>query len=57
MELNINKCSIISFSQKKKNILDLNYKFLNFKIQRTNLIKDQGVIFDTKMNFYEHITK
>ena len=56
MELNINKCSIISFSQ-KKTILDFNYKFLNLKIQRVYLIIDLGVFFDTKMNFKQHINK
>lgn len=56
MELNINKCSIISFSQ-KKTILDFNYNFINLEIKRVYLINDLGVFFDTKMNFKQHINK
>lgn len=54
MSLNIDKCAIISFSLKKNTLL-FDYKLNNSNLTRTNVIKDLGVFFDTKLSFTFHV--
>lgn len=44
---NINKCHIINFS-KEHNYLIFNHN-LNIILTRTNVLKDLGILFDTKL--------
>lgn len=48
------KCSIISFS--KTQIVEYEYSIGDSILSRVNEVKDLGVIFDTKLNFEQHIT-
>lgn len=56
MELNLNKCSVITFSHKKVNSFS-NYNLNNCPTQRVSLINDLGIFFDTKLKFIDHIHK
>lgn len=56
MELNLNKCSVITFSQKKVNSF-FNYNLNNCPAQRVSLVNDLGIFFDTKLKFIDHIHK
>lgn len=52
--LNNKKCSIITFSRKKKNI-GHNYTISNKVLNRVTQIRDLGVIMDSKLSFIPHI--
>jgi len=54
MELNLNKCSIITFSHKKVNSF-FNYNLNNCPTQRVSLVNDLGIFFDTKLKFNYYI--
>jgi hypothetical protein len=54
LQLNIAKCSIITFSRKKQRIT-YDYNIQNTILLRTSQHKDLGVTFDEKLNFNEHI--
>jgi hypothetical protein len=56
MELNVNKCTTISFSY-KKSIIHFDYNLFNSVIQRVFIINDLGVYFDVKLKFNYHIDK
>lgn len=56
LHLNINKCSIISFTRRK----DVRFQYFNYTINnvllnRSQSIKDLGVTFDAKLSFSNHI--
>lgn len=52
--VNASKCQFISFTRKKKRI-DYVYKINNIDIQRVNIVRDLGVILDSKLTMEEHI--
>ena len=53
LELNINKCHVISYSRKHSTI-DYTYSLGQQNVSRSDKIKDLGVILDSKMTFTEH---
>lgn len=56
LKLNTSKCFSISFSRRNDiRTLQYNYRVNNIAIQRTNTIKDLGVIFDSKLTFSHHV--
>lgn len=57
LALNATKCEILSISRKaNENIISFIYKIDNTALLRTELLKDLGVIFDSKFSFQYHIT-
>jgi hypothetical protein len=52
--LNINKCQTITFSKKRINLVS-NYNLNDIIINETNLIKDLGILFYTKLSCSPHI--
>jgi hypothetical protein len=52
--LNIQKCSVMSFSR-RKTPLEFDYRFDGATISRPDSIKDLGVIFDGKLTFNLHV--
>lgn len=54
MNLNQNKCYILTFSRKTSNII-YDYKINEFILNRVNQTKDLGITVDSKMSFIPHI--
>lgn len=54
MSLNIKKCHIISFTRNRSEI-KFNYSLGNTPLDRVGVIRDLGVIFDSKLTFRPHI--
>lgn len=55
LDLNPLKCSITTFTR-KINIIPSTYSLKNQTLQRSHVIRDLGVIHDSKLLFDEHIT-
>lgn len=55
LELNLNKCFVLTFSRKAMNTIVYNYELNNCAISRCNEMKDLGVIFDSKLTFSKHV--
>ena len=55
MILNFQKCSVISFSRKKKPIA-FDYRLSGVVVTRESCIKNLGVLLDSKLDFNQHIT-
>lgn len=55
LELNVNKCFIVSFT-KNINVINFDYVIEGSIINRKNSIKDLGVIFDEHLTFNDHIS-
>lgn len=53
MHLNINKCSIITFTNKKHKIIHT-YTIEGETLKRLFIVKDLGIYFDEKLSFREH---
>lgn len=53
LSLNIEKCSIVSFSR-KTNILHYDYSLNGLSLSRRTVIKDLGVYFDHRLTFKDH---
>ena len=51
--LNINKCSILSYSRKSQTLIYF-YHINNFPLHRSDSITDLGVTFDVKLDFSLH---
>lgn len=57
LQLNTSKCNVISFSRKSDaNAITFLYKIGDTALNRTDRVKDLGVIFDNKLSFQYHIT-
>lgn len=56
LELNISKCSVMTYTL-KSNYICHQYYILNQSLNRSHVIKDLGVIFDPKLSFELHIRK
>lgn len=54
ISLNVKKCQSISYTR-KRNPLNYTYRFDNEPIQKVNLVRDLGVIFDSKLTMTNHI--
>lgn len=54
LSLNHSKCKIISFYHTKKPIVH-NYKLKDTDILRVDLIRDLGILFDSKLSFLPHL--
>lgn len=55
--LNIAKCNVVSYSRKSEdNIISFIYRINNVALNRTNRMKDLGVIFYNKLTFQHHIS-
>ncbi|RZC40091.1 hypothetical protein BDFB_011205 [Asbolus verrucosus] len=55
MSLNVNKCTVLSYT-KSKNPITYNYVLNNAPVPRRTLIKDLGITFDIKLNFNNHVS-
>lgn len=55
LSVNPAKCSVISFSRKKRTII-YSYNLLGTPIQRVHCIKDLGVLLDAKLSYSQHIS-
>lgn len=53
LELNLNKCQVISFSR-KRSVSHYNYTIQNHNLVRVKQVTDLGIIFDHKLNFNLH---
>lgn len=53
LHLNLEKCSILSVSNKRE-IIRADYRYGDYTFKRVNEQKDLGVIIDSKMNFMAH---
>ena len=57
LKLNINKCKVVSYSRKQ--IIDSNYYIteenIDYILEKVDSIKDLGVIFDSRLNFRNHM--
>lgn len=54
MELNIGKCSAITFTR-KKNVTLYDYSIDGENLKRVSEIKDLGIILDSKLTFDNHV--
>lgn len=54
MFLNIKKCAVVSFTRKNQ-MITFNYDINHEVLERKNVIRDLGVLFDTKLSFKQHI--
>jgi hypothetical protein len=57
MILNVKKCAFITFSRKRGSTIQYDYVINSESLNKVNKIKDLGVIFDSKLNFKDHIDK
>ena len=55
LPLNISKCKVLSFNRQMGHF-DAAYEMNNERLQRVSLIKDLGVIFNSKFSFTEYIS-
>jgi hypothetical protein len=54
LHLNCAKCKVVSFTKKTKPLL-FNYNINGRILSRSNLVRDLGVIFDSRLSFTDHI--
>lgn len=54
LDLNPSKCSVITFSR-KRNLIDFDYCLRNTKLQRNSVVRDLGVLHDSKLLFDSHV--
>ncbi|GBO17437.1 hypothetical protein AVEN_182173-1 [Araneus ventricosus] len=54
LHLNIEKCSVLSYTRKTQPLNHV-YKINNLVLSRSNTVTDLGIIFDTKLDFSQHI--
>lgn len=54
MDVNIGKCSLISFTR-NANVFKYDYTVDNQKLKRVNEVKDLGIIIDSKLTFNQHV--
>lgn len=55
MSLNVNKCEAISFKRNETNILSYDYHCRNQVLKRVTVVKDLGVLLDSRLTFKTHI--
>ncbi|GBN30125.1 hypothetical protein AVEN_270070-1 [Araneus ventricosus] len=54
LHLNIEKCSILSYTRKAQSLNHV-YKINDLVLSRSDSVTDLGIIFDTKLVFFQHI--
>lgn len=54
INVNVNKCQCISFTRKRKPIV-FSYHLNNVVIERVDVVKDLGILLDSKLLFNQHI--
>ncbi|GBM22882.1 putative RNA-directed DNA polymerase from transposon BS [Araneus ventricosus] len=54
LHLNIEKCSVLSYTRKAQPLNHV-YKISNLVLSRSNTVTNLGIIFDTKLDFSQHI--
>ncbi|GBO31455.1 putative RNA-directed DNA polymerase from transposon BS [Araneus ventricosus] len=54
LHLNIEKCSVLSYTRRAQPLNHV-YKINNLVLTRSNTVTDLGIIFDTKLDFSQHI--
>lgn len=54
LDLNISKCCIVSYTRKSKPLLN-SYNINSISLLRNSSVKDLGVIFNSNLDFSEHI--
>lgn len=56
LNLNVNKCSIISFTRRTDRTFQyFQYRINNSLLSRSKVVKDLGVLFDEKLSFNSHV--
>lgn len=55
MALNVAKCEVISFKRQAANLTLHNYSIDGVALRRVEVVKDLGVLIDTKLTFKQHI--
>ena len=55
LDLSLDKCATICFSNKTRNKITYSYKFGSHVIENVNTVKDLGVYFYANLNFKHHI--
>ena len=53
LPISVNKCNVISFNRLKTPI-QYDYKLLGANLERTFVIRDLGIMLDTKLDFHVH---
>ena len=56
MQLNIDKCSVISFCRRSRSVAR-DYQINGNTLKRNEVVKDLGILLDTKLTFKQHINK
>nr|CAI5825566.1 unnamed protein product [Callosobruchus analis] len=56
LSLNAKKCVIVTYSR-KKHVLDWSYEIGSELLDRKNVIKDLGIMFDSELSFQLHISE
>ena len=55
LELSVEKCTTISFHRKtSREVFTFDYSFGNHILERLNVVKDLGVLLDSKLSFRQH---
>ncbi|GBN72531.1 hypothetical protein AVEN_90091-1 [Araneus ventricosus] len=54
LHLNIEKCGVLSYTRKAQPLNHV-YKINNLVLSRSNTVTDLGIIFDSKLDFSQHI--
>ncbi|GBM20906.1 hypothetical protein AVEN_253710-1 [Araneus ventricosus] len=54
LHLNIEKCSVLSYTRKTQPLIHV-YKINNLVLSLSNTVTDLGIIFDSKLDFSQHI--
>lgn len=56
LELNVKKCSVISFTRKTERMFQhFQYRINDSVLPRSRVVKDLGVLFDEKLSFNNHV--
>lgn len=54
LHLSLSKCKTITFT-KKLNVIKYQYKLCSATLEQVSVIKDLGILFDSKLHFEDHI--
>lgn len=54
LPMNVSKCKVCSYTRRSESLL-YNYTYDSISLIRCNLIKDLGILFDSKLSFGDHI--
>lgn len=54
LEMNVTKCKVVTYTR-KVNPVEFSYTFNNTELIRSQTTKDLGILFDSRLDFVEHI--